>query len=107
MTNEAEETQESAQSESPLNAIDRFVERFRVPFEGAAAEVSEICGDFEAMVSYATQFIFLSTMEYQSVWCQLFHALNSSEWSNVLKLASLLFPLPVSNSKLERTFSLN
>ena len=30
---------------------------------------------------------------------------NSSEWSNVLILASLLFSLPVSNGKLERTFS--
>jgi hypothetical protein len=92
-------------SENPLDAIDRLVERFKIPLEGAAAETSEIRGEFEAMVSYATQFISLSTMEYQSVWWRLFHAPNSSEWSNVLCLASLLFSLPVSNGKLERTFS--
>ena len=89
----------------PLDAIDRLVERFRFPLEGAAAEVSEIRGEFETMVEYATQFISLSTMEYQSVWWRLFHAPNSSEWSNVLCLASLLFSLPVSNGKLERAFS--
>lgn len=102
MSDNAEGTQ---QSEDPLDAIDRLVERFRFPLEGAAAEVSEIRGEFETMVEYATQFISLSTMEYQSVWWRLFHAPNSSEWSNVLCLASLLFSLPVSNGKLERAFS--
>ncbi len=83
------------------------MERFRVPLEGAAAEASEIRGEFEAMILhvYATQFITLSTMDYQSVWWRLFHAPDSSEWSNVLCLASLLFSFPVSNGKLERTFS--
>ena len=99
---DAEETQGS---ENPLDAIHRLVERFRVPLEGAAAEASEIRWEFEAMILYATQFISLSTMEYQSVWWRLFHAPDSSEWSNVLCLASLLFSLPVSNGKLERTFS--
>ena len=92
-------------TESQLTAIDRLVEHFRIPLEGAAAEVSEIRGEFEAVVSYATQFISLSTVEYQSVWWRLFHAPNSSQWSNVLMLASLLFSLPVSNGKLERMFS--
>lgn len=54
MTDEPEETQESAGSENPLNAIDHLVEHFRFPLEGAAAEVSEIRGKFEVMVSYAT-----------------------------------------------------
>ena len=63
----------------------------------------EIHGEFDAMILYAAQFISLSTMEYQSVWWRLFHALNSSEWSNVF---SLLLSLPVSNGRLEQTFSL-
>ena len=45
-------------------------------------------------------------MEYQAVWWWLFHSQNSSAWSSVLTLATLLFSLPVSNGKLERTFSL-
>ena len=100
-----DEGQESAESDNPLKAIDRLVERFRVPLEGVAAEVSEIRSEFEAIVVYATQFISLSTMEYRSVWWRLFHAPNSLEWCNILNLASLHFSLPVSNVKLERTFS--
>ena len=73
--------------------------------EGAAVDVSEIRSRFDAMILYAAQFISLSTMEYQSVWWRLFHAPNASEWSNVLSLASLLFSLPVSNGKLEQSFS--
>ena len=100
----ADETQKS---EDPLDAIDRLVDRFKFPLEGVSesAEISEIRGEFETMVSYATQFISLSTMEYHSVWWRLFHAPNCSEWSNILCLASLLFSLPVSNGKIERAFS--
>ena len=90
---------------NPMDAIDRLVEHFKVPLEGADAELDEIRREFEAMLSYTSQFISLSTLDYQSVWWRLFHAPNSSEWSNILKLASLLFSLPVSNGKLERTFS--
>ena len=79
-------------SENPMNAIDRLVEHFKVPLEGANAEVEEIHHEFEIMVSYACQFISLSTLDFQAVRWRLFHAPNSSEWSNVLMLATLLFP---------------
>ena len=91
--------------EDPFKAIDQLTERFKFPLEKAGADLSEMRSEFEAMISYATQFISLATMEYQSVWWHLFHAPNKSEWSNVLILANLLFSLPVSNGKLERTFS--
>lgn len=48
VTDEAEQIQESAGSQNPLNAIDGFVECFRLPLEGAATEASEIRGEFEA-----------------------------------------------------------
>ena len=91
--------------EIPLEAIDRLVERFRIPLQSANAEVDEIHQEFTGMISYAGQFISLATMDYQSVWWRLFQSPNSGEWSNVLTLATLLFSLPVSNGKLERTFS--
>ena len=75
-----------------MNAIDRLIEHFKVPLEGANAEVEEIRHEFEIMVSYAGQFTSLSTLDYQAVWWQLFHPPNSSEWSNVLMIATLLFP---------------
>ena len=57
------------------------------------------------MLLYATQFISLSTLEYQAVWWRIFLAPNALEWSNILTLVQLLFTLPVSNVKLERIFS--
>ena len=50
-------------------------------------------------------YMLYSNMKYRSVWWRLFHAPNSLEWFNVLSLVNLLFSLPVSNGKLERTFS--
>ena len=44
-------------------------------------------------------------MDYQAVWWCLFHCPCSSEWKNCLSLVELLFSLPSSNGKLERTFS--
>ena len=48
---EADSSNETQESVNPLDAIDRLVEHFRVPLEGAAAEVSEIRGEFESMVT--------------------------------------------------------
>ena len=104
MSHNAEGTQQT-ESEDPLDAIDRLVERFRFPLERASAEVLEESREFETMIQYAGQFISLSTLDYQAVWWRLFHAPNASEWSNVLCLVSLLFSLPVSNGKVERAFS--
>ncbi|CAB3993296.1 zinc finger 862-like [Paramuricea clavata] len=91
--------------EDPLNAIDRLVEAYKVPLEGAGAEVDQVRVEFEAMMAYAVQFISLSTLDYQSVWWRMFHAPDKSEWSNILILASLLFSLPASNGTVERVFS--
>ena len=44
-------------------------------------------------------------MDCQAVWWRLFHCPCSSEWRNCLSLVELLFSLPASNGKLERTFS--
>ena len=80
------------------------MESFRTPLEGAGAVVSEICSEFEEVVLYATQFItFVYNGVLGSLW-QLFHSPDSSAWSSVLTLATLLFSLPVSNGKLERVF---
>ena len=86
-------------------AINRLVERFSIPLQGVQANTDEIVTEFREMISYATQFIALSVLDYHSVWWKLFHAPNSAEWANVLVLGELLFSLPASNGKLERVFS--
>ena len=54
--------------ENPMDAIDRLMEHFKAPLEGANAKLDEIGSEFEAMVLYAGQFLSLSTLDYQSVW---------------------------------------
>lgn len=93
------------ENEDAMSAIDRLAQRFQIPLEKAGAAISEIRCEFELTIAYASQYISISTMEYRAVWWHLFHAPNSSEWSNVLILSQLLFSLPVSNGKLERIFS--
>ncbi len=78
--------------------------KFKIPPE-AAVIVTQIVDEFHDTLLYATQFISLSSTNYQAVWWKLFHSPNASDWTNALKLARLLFSLPVLNGKHERVFS--
>ena len=93
------------EEDDDLTAIDRLVERFSTPLQGAEVNTGVIKEEFAGMIEYAVQYIAIASLEYHSVWWRLFHAPNSAEWSNVLVLAELLFSLPASNGKLERVFS--
>ena len=94
------------EEESDTATVDRLIERFAVPLEAARADRDSSKAEFCDMIAYATQYIPLSSLDYQSVWWRLFHAPNSAEWAKVLVLAELLFSLPASNEKLERVFSI-
>ena len=94
------------QEESDLAAVDRLVERFSTPLQGAQADINVIKTEFDSMIEYAVQYIATASLDYHFVWWRLFHAPNSADWSNALILAKLLLSLPASNGKLERTFSL-
>ena len=104
----ADEDSQSEPSEtipSYIPAIGRLCSKFKIPLEAAGVVVAQIVDEFHDMLLYATQFISLSSTNYQAVWWKLFHSPNASDWTNALKLARLLFSLPVSNGKLERVFS--
>ena len=98
--------EKALEEDNDMAAIDRLVQRFAIPLQGAAVDTEEVVKEFREMISYATQYIALSVLDYHSVWWRLFHAPCSSEWANILALAELLFSLPASNGKLERVFSL-
>ena len=104
----ADEENQESNSETPsyIAAINRPTVKFTVPLEAAGILVANIIDEFRDMLLYATQFISLSSISYQAVWWKLFHSPNTSSWTNVLKLAQLIFSLPVSNGKLERVFSI-
>ena len=96
---------ESIEEKDQLEAVDRLVERFSVPLEGAGANPAEIHAELENMMEYASQYFSLATMDYHSVSWWIFHAFGSTKWTNALILAHLLISLPASNDKLERVFS--
>ena len=73
--------------------------------QGASANIEIIVPEFVALVQFAVQFILVSTLDYRAVWWCIFQAPNSSEWSEALILANLLFSLAASNAKVERVFS--
>ena len=98
--------EKALEEDNEMAAIDRLVQRFTIPLQGAGVDTDEVVKEFREMISYASQYIALSLLDYHSVWWRLFHAPSSSEWPNILVLAELLFSLPASNGKLERVFSL-
>ena len=51
-----------------MAAIKHLTERFSVPLEGAQANTDVVVAEFHEMISYATQYIILSVLEYCSVW---------------------------------------
>jgi len=104
IVDELEHQDESGTTE-PWLSVKRLSTRFKLPLESAGTDVDAVLSEFKDMVEYAIQFFSLSTMDYQAVWWRLFHCPCSSEWKNCLSLVELLFSLPSSNGKLERTFS--
>ena len=98
--------EKALEEENDMQAVDHLVQRFATPLERAGVETDEVTREFREMITYATQYIALSVLDHHSVWWRLFHAPCSSEWTNALALAKLLFSLPASNGKLERIFSL-
>lgn len=85
--------QKALDEKDPLEAVDRLVQQFTIPLQGAGADLEEIHAEFDAMSQYACQYISLSTLSYQGVWWRLFHAPVSTEWANALTLVELLFSL--------------
>lgn len=65
-------------SSDQLEAINRLTSRFKVPLEAAGADIGLIVGEFHEMLLYATQFISLSSTNYQIVWWKLFHSPNAT-----------------------------
>ncbi len=88
-----------------VSAINHLGLKFKIPLVASGVVVASILQEFQDIILYATEFISLSSTNYQTVWWKIFHSPNAASWTNALKLAQLLFTLPVSNGKLERIFS--
>ena len=81
--------EKALEENNDMAAINRLVERFAIPLQGAQANTDAIVTEFREMISYAMQYFDLSVLEYHSVWWKLFHAPNSADWANALLSASI------------------
>ena len=79
---------------------------YKNPVESAGVDFDHLRKQFHKLIFYTTQFISVSTMDYQSVWWRLFHAPAAVSWSNILQLVGLILTLPISNVKLDKFFLL-
>ena len=62
---------EAESSEGYVQAIDRLISKFEVPLEVSGVVVAKVVDKF---LSYTTQFISLSSTNYQAVWWKPFHS---------------------------------
>ena len=70
--------------EDDLEAIDRLIEQFAFPLQGAQADTYVIKMEFGNMIEYAVQYSTLPSLLLITTLCGGdFHAPNSAEWSNV------------------------
>ena len=59
--------EKTLEEHNDMAAIDRLVERFAVPLQGALVNTEEVEIEFKEMISYATQYIALAVLDYKSV----------------------------------------
>jgi hypothetical protein len=83
-----------------IEAVFRVGSRFRAPLESAGVDIDELCAEFKDVLNHGTQFISLSTLNYQEVWWKIFHSPDSAQWTNLLTLVKLFLSLPASNGEL-------
>ena len=58
-----------------LEPLKRLGKRFETPLVAAGADLSQLRNEFLEMLQYAISLISLATLDYQTVWWRLFHAL--------------------------------
>ena len=72
---------------------------------GFQGGLSDLLDQWHSVVEYCTKYLNIKS-NYKEVWHRIFESSKRGEWNLVLLLVELLFCLPVSNTKVERLFSL-
>ena len=61
--------------------------------------------ELEEVVDYCRDYLDCKLQDYRRVWYTLHTIHDAAKWSNILVVSELLFSLPFTNSKVERSFS--
>lgn len=84
--------------------VELLANQFQVPLRHASVDTDKLLEEWHQMRNHAKRYINLCS-DYASVWYKLFNVADAKRWSNILDLVELLFCLPMSNGRVERTFS--
>ena len=88
------------------DAMEYIITVFREPLEAKGTCIFALVDEIDEVVHFYRKYIESQAEgDYKKVWYKLFNAADSRKWSNVLLVTELLFALPFTNSKVERTFS--
>ena len=87
------------------SSVDTISEFFRIPLEAKGVDLCFILDEVEEAVQYSRKYLNIDKEAYQKVWYRLHTSPDSASWPNLLHICNLLFSLPFSTAKVERTFS--
>lgn len=86
-------------------AAEHIVSIFREPLEAKGGCLFSLDDELEEAVDFCRKYLDCQVEDYKKVWYTLHSTHDARKWPNVLLLSELLFSLPFTNSKVERTFS--
>lgn len=107
--NSGSEAEASSDNDESLDEVKSSVgiiaEYFRAPLEAMNVEICFILDEMEDAVLYSRKYLNINNDTYKKVWHRLHNAPDAAQWPNLLQICQLLFSLPFSTAKVERTFS--
>ena len=79
--------------------------RFEKPLKNAGFETAAVIEEWHDLISYTIAFLNCSSTNYLQTWHHIFNSKKCKiKFKNIILVAELAFSLPVSRSKLERSF---
>ena len=86
-------------------AVQCVVAIFRKLLEAKGANLFALDDEFDKIVDYCRKFVNYTVNDYKQVWYILHTTHDAYKWPYLILLSELLFSLPFTNAKVERTFS--
>ena len=87
--------------------ITHIIGRFEQPLKNAGFETADVFEEWHDLIFYAIVFLNCSSTNYLRTWHCIFSSEKCKiEFKNILLVVKLVFCLPVSTVKLERSFSM-
>ena len=87
------------------SSVEAIAEHFQALLEAMGVEICFVLDKIEDAVLYSRKYLNIQSDSYKKVWHRLHTVPDATQWPNLLHICQLLFSLPFSTAKVERTFS--